>query len=207
MVGSRPTIRLWPGIRLMHGRVQRVLVTRVRAIIGFLAAALVLLSALLGIFVWTAIQGIRNPAEDQLPADADAVMVFAGEDVRFTLARELVEAGVASVLVLNADALPELAAGWCEEDIRGVRVVCLSPPSQSTRGEAQVFGQLATEEGWSSIVGVTGDYHVQRAGALLRRCFDGEVAMAPVDWGEPVRSLTIDELVAYTYITAVERSC
>jgi uncharacterized SAM-binding protein YcdF (DUF218 family) len=158
-------------------------------------------------FVWSAVQGIRNPPVDQLPESADAIVVFAGEAGRFTLGRELAEAGRAPVLVLNATALPEVAEGWCDEGLGDVDVVCLVPADDSTRGESAAFGALAAERGWASLIGVTADYHVQRAGLWLERCFSGQVAMAQLHWGTPTATLTAREFLALGHAAFVERSC
>ncbi len=179
----------------------------VRAVVGLVATVLVVLGASLSIFAWTSVQGIRNPEVDQLPQDSDAVMVFAGETGRFTLGLELVEAGVAPVLVLNAFQLPAEAAGWCEEPIADVEVICLIPDDDSTWGEAKAFGELANRRGWASVVGVTADYHTQRAKMLLERCFSGDVWMAQLDWGEPATRLVRSELLAFAYSRAIHRSC
>jgi uncharacterized SAM-binding protein YcdF (DUF218 family) len=158
-------------------------------------------------FVWDSVQGIRNPPVDELPERADAVVVFAGEDGRFTLGRELVEAGRAPVLVLNATELPEVAEDWCEGFSGDVEVICLMPTDDSTRGEATAFGVLADDRQWTSVIGVTGDYHVQRAGFWLERCFSGEVSMAQLLWGEPPRELAMREVIAFAHAVTLERSC
>lgn len=162
---------------------------------------------LLSVFVWSAVKGIRNPEVDQLLKRADAVVVFAGEDARFTLGRELVESGIAPVLVLNDVDLPDVAAGWCDEENKGFEVLCLTPVNGRTRGEAQAFGTLATEQRWDSVIGVTGDYHVQRAETLLRRCFNGKVTMAQVPWNEPRVGLIFEEVLALGHAEYIQRSC
>jgi uncharacterized SAM-binding protein YcdF (DUF218 family) len=165
------------------------------------------LVASVGVFIWSTVESIRNPTVDPLPSSADAVMVFAGEDARFTLGRELVEAGVAPVLVLNDVALPDVAAGWCDEEISGFEVVCLTPENGATRGEAQAFGALATDSGWESLVGVTGDYHQQRSKMLLERCFGGSVVFAQVAWPAPSFELVKSEVLAIGHASTVQRSC
>jgi uncharacterized SAM-binding protein YcdF (DUF218 family) len=176
-------------------------------IVGSLSLLMTVLMVASAWFVWDAVQGIRNPPVDQLPERADAVVVFAGEDGRFTLGRELVESGRAPVLVLNATELPETAEGWCEGFSGDVEVICLFPEEDSTRGEAVAFGKLAEDQGWTSLIGVTGDYHVQRAGLWLQRCFPGEVAMAQLDWGTPSLTLSTSELLGYGQSIAAKSGC
>ena len=181
--------------------------SRTRVWAGIAAIFTLLLGVIAGIVVWPSIEGIRNPSVDELPARADAVVVFAGEDERFNIGRELVEDGIAPVLVLSAGQLPANARGWCDESIKGVPVVCLTPLHSSTRGEGQAFGALATEEGWTSIVGVTADYHVQRAKLHLNRCFTGEIAMVQLAWGTPSIAILKSELLAFGHAHLIERSC
>jgi uncharacterized SAM-binding protein YcdF (DUF218 family) len=63
---------------------------------------------------------------------------------------------------------------------RDLEVICLTPPSSSTRGEARGFAALAHRERWRSVVVVTSTYHLRRARQALRRCYDGVVAAAAV---------------------------
>lgn len=166
---------------------------------------------------WRLVDGIRSASSDSLPLPVDAVVVFAGEDRRFELGRELVEEGRAPVLVLSAGRLPKVAAGWCEawpfggdspdSDRRSVEVVCLTPDPSSTAGEAAAFAELAAERGWGSVLAVTGDYHAQRASMLLSRCYDGDVSWALVDWPSPSWSLTLSELTKTVGDWVVSRIC
>jgi len=146
-----------------------------------------------GMTAWRMVDGIRHAVSDPLPARADAVVVFAGEDDRFTLGRRLVEEGRAPVLVLSAGKLPAVASGWCGETRADVEVICVVPEEDATSGEARSFADLARAKGWDQLIGVTGDYHAQRAEMLLSRCYGGGLAMAVVDWPPPSRELTLDE--------------
>lgn len=60
-------------------------------------------------------------------------------------------------------------------------VICFTPSSMDTRGEADVIGRLATEHGWKSIVVVTSKYHVVRAERLLNQCTPSTVQMVATD--------------------------
>lgn len=181
--------------------------TVVQYAVLFSGALVLVVVVSLGIFVWRTGEGIRNPEVDQLHQNADAVVVFAGEDARFTLGRELVESGVAQVLVLNASDLPDVASEWCVEQTDGFDIVCVVPSTDGTLGEGQAYGRLATERGWSSVVGVTGDYHVQRARLVLTQCFAGEVAMAQLGWGSPSVALIRKEAAGFIHSKVVRRAC
>ena len=152
-------------------------------------------------------QQVRDPQMDQLPVRADAIVVFAGEDGRFELGRRLAEESLAPALVLNATDLPDVAKGWCGEQGLSFEVVCIEPDEGGTRGEARAFGRLAGERGWTSLVGVTGDYHTARAGLALRRCHDGPVSMAQLDWGAPPATLTMSELLAFGAALTLQSRC
>lgn len=157
--------------------------------------SLVVLAAVgLAVAGWRLVDGVRTASADPLAGPADAVVVFAGEDRRFELGRQLAEEGLAPVLVLSAGRLPEVAAGWCDEPPVEVEVVCLVPDPSSTAGEAAAFAGLAAERDWGSVIAVTGDYHAQRASMLLSRCFDGDLAWSLVDWPTPSWSLTMSEV-------------
>lgn len=163
---------------------------------GWLAmglAVVVLLVVVAGGLGWRLVDGIRTATQAPLPDQADAIVVFAGEDRRFALGRQLAEEGRAPVLVLSAGRLPSVAEGWCEEQATSFEVVCLVPEPSSTGGEAAAFARLAEERGWASLIGVTGDYHAQRAGMLLSRCFGGDLSWALVAWPTPSWELTRSE--------------
>lgn len=150
-------------------------------------------AVVIGVGFWRLVDGIRNPTVGPLPERADAVVVFAGEDRRFELGRQLVEEGRAPVLVLSASRLPPMAEGWCDEELTTFEVVCVIPESSSTAAEATVFARLARDREWGALLGVTGDYHAQRASMLLSRCFGGTASWSVVDWPTPPWALTRSE--------------
>ncbi|CAN5350298.1 hypothetical protein BH23ACT9_BH23ACT9_21820 [soil metagenome] len=57
----------------------------------------------------------------------------------------------------------------------------MDPDPPTTRGEAEAVARLGEEEGWTSVVVVTSDYHARRAGHLLRQCLDADVAVVHID--------------------------
>lgn len=109
------------------------------------------------------------------PTTADAVVLLSGDPARLTLARHLMETGVAPTLVLagNPDTGP--IAALCT-DPQPFEAVCLLPSPDTTRTEAQVAGELAHSRQWRSMVVVTSRYHATRTRLLFRRCFSGTVA-------------------------------
>jgi uncharacterized SAM-binding protein YcdF (DUF218 family) len=117
-----------------------------------------------------------SPPTDE-PGRADAVVVFAGGDgERQDEGVRLVREGVAPVLVISDGGEPGAPrTRLCRERPAGLRLYCLTPDPATTRGEARRFTELADREGWRSLVLVTSDYHVLRAGVLLGRCYDGRV--------------------------------
>jgi uncharacterized SAM-binding protein YcdF (DUF218 family) len=125
------------------------------------------------------------PSTDE-PGRADAVVVFAGGDgERQEGGARLVREGVAPVLVISDGGEPDgPRAGLCRERPPGLRLYCFTPDPATTRGEARRFAELADREGWRSLVLVTSNYHVLRAGLLLERCYDGRVRRV----GTPLRN-------------------
>ncbi|MGY1831718.1 YdcF family protein [Geodermatophilus sp. SYSU D01180] len=113
-------------------------------------------------------------------APTDAVVLLAGDpETRIPLAIELAEAG-SGVLVVSA-AGGEVNAP--ARDLCGGRgdlvVHCFSPAQDGdgTRAEARAIGDLVERHGWTRITVVTSTYHVERAGLLVQRCTEAEVAM------------------------------
>ncbi|MGY2083160.1 YdcF family protein [Blastococcus sp. SYSU DS0539] len=134
-----------------------------------------------GILVLLAAAGVArlfvHPPTD--PADgAAAVVVLAGDArSRLTVATRLAESG-AGVLAVSVDEGRdnEPARALCE-DPGDLEVHCFTATRSDTRSEARALGALVDEQGWASIAVVTSSYHVVRAGMLIRRCTDAEVAM------------------------------
>lgn len=152
-------------VLLLVGRVPRVV-----------RIAVVVLAALGLVFTWRWM--LAPPTSDIASVErVDAVVMFVGgRGERLETALELMELGVARVLVIPNGTVPtwpeanELCAGSADFE-----VACPEPEPNNTRGEAQVLGDLAAERGWESMAMVTSTYHVGRATLMLNRCFDGEV--------------------------------
>ena len=115
--------------------------------------------------------------DDDEVAKADAVLVLAGAKSRLPVALDLVERGVAPVLVISDGLDPR----WTQANRLcrfgdPARVVCVRPEPYSTRGEARLAARLARERGWDSLAVVTSRFHLFRARRLFERCLDVELA-------------------------------
>jgi uncharacterized SAM-binding protein YcdF (DUF218 family) len=150
---------------------------RSRVLLAVLAALLVL-AAVGG---WLLVRPIN-----EAPASADVVLVLAGgSSERETTAARLAREGAAPVLLFSDGGRADSwSARLCRQRF-DVRVLCLHPEVDSTRGEAGAFAELAGREGWRSVTVVTSSYHRRRAGLLVGRCFPGRVQTV----GAPVRGL------------------
>jgi uncharacterized SAM-binding protein YcdF (DUF218 family) len=146
--------------------------------------------------------------DDDEVAQVDAVMVLAGEKRRLPVGLELVERGVAPVLVISDGLDPR----WTQANRLcrfgdPEKIVCTRPDPYSTRGEAQLAARLARERGWDSIAVVSSRFHLFRARLLFERCFDGKLAFV----GSPNPELRLPLAIAFEWIklarATVERGC
>ncbi|MBA2331335.1 MAG: YdcF family protein [Actinobacteria bacterium] len=121
--------------------------------------------------------------DDDAVTTADAVVVLAGSRFRLPVGLELVERGVAPVLVISdgLDPRSPLANRLCRNR---AQVLCPKPDPYSTRGEARLVSRLADERGWDSIVVVSSRFHLFRSRILFERCYNGRLAFvgAPIQW-------------------------
>jgi len=146
--------------------------------------------------------------DDDRVATADAVMVLAGEKRRLPIAVELIERGVAPVLVISDGLDPgwTLANRLCRFG-DPARIVCVRPVPYSTRGEARLAARVARERGWDSLVVVTSRFHLFRARTLFERCFDGRLEMI----GTPNPGLRLPLAIALEWaklgVATVGRPC
>ncbi|MDJ0321750.1 YdcF family protein [Pseudarthrobacter sp. PS3-L1] len=58
-------------------------------------------------------------------------------------------------------------------------LLCFRPAPRNTRGEALAISRMIELNGWRSVSVVTSNYHVTRAGRLIRQCTTAEVQMVP----------------------------
>jgi hypothetical protein len=149
---------------------------------------------------------VYRPAEDEAPERADAVLVYAGEQARNRLALELVDDGMAEVLVVSfGSSYPDIAKRCGEQN--PIEVVCIVPEESTTRSEAAAFGELVEERGWRNVVAVTGDYHQARASMWAERCIDAEVSFVTVDWPRPRLGTAIHEVGGLLAGWTFQRTC
>ena len=150
---------------------------RVALSLGFLAA-----SWLVTFWAWVVAPPAADP--DGYVEASDAVVMFVGRrGERLEAALELMADGVGTALVIPNGLATEWPAGneVCQATNLDFEVFCPEPDPDNTRGEARLIAALAEAEGWRSLVFVTSDYHVTRAGRLLESCFDGRVQAVAAD--------------------------
>lgn len=170
------------------------------------------MAALAAVSVGVAAWSVLRAVDDLLPDSADAMVVFAGESARVQLALQLSHdlgaGGVAPVAVFPYGLNNPLVAERCGQ-LRPVEVLCPIPKSSNTRGEAQMFGDLARERGWRTVVAVTGDYHLARARALLTRCVGDsvEIAFVAVDWDAVAMWVYLHEVAGLGLAYTFSRAC
>ena len=174
---------------------------RFRVLTGLLAVAVVFASGLA-----VAVHLVLSPGLAPLPERADAIVVFAGEKARAELAWRLLAEGRSSVVVLSNGAVSPETAPRCGEEAP-IRVLCPSPGESDTRGEARMFARLAQENGWQSLIAVTGNYHVARARLLLDRCWGGATSFAAVPWRRVGLAPVLHEVGGLLVASSVARSC
>jgi uncharacterized SAM-binding protein YcdF (DUF218 family) len=160
----------------------------------------------MSLLVVRGVWGVYRPPVDELPDNADAVVVFSGEIKRTELALQLMEGGLSDILVLSLGELDPTGKSLCGQSEPFV-VLCPRPDTADTRGEARMFGELAKDNGWTSLIAVTGDYHAQRARLRLSRCYGGDLAFATVEWGTPRSQLVRRETLGYLEAQLLERGC
>lgn len=135
-----------------------------------LAAVTTAIVATVGWLGWT----VANPTTSDTPI-GDAIFVHAGGNgERLRAAVALFEEGVAPVIVVSnpggsSSQVPPRLCGSTE------MVICVTPSTIDTAGEARALGALVTERGWKRVVVVTSDYHVSRASLLDRSCTDATI--------------------------------
>lgn len=167
--------------------------SRLRLAIAGVAMAVAVSSA--GMSVWWV--GFAQPDSFET---ADAVVVHAGQRHRLQRGLELVDQGVAPLLVLlHGLEVYEDADRLCRPQ-GGYDVICPTPERGRTIGEAAEINRLADELGWESAVVVTSDYHLRRARYIDRKCTDIEIHadVARRHNPRPRRRSIVQEVVSMT---------
>lgn len=117
---------------------------------------------------------VTHPRYDAITA-ADAVVVLGEpDDQALALARQLLDRGVSTQLLLL---VPWGSPTLCGQPPAGVTVTCVVPDPKTTRGDARAIASVAAAHGWHSVAVVTWDTHVTRSRLLVEACFPGRVAM------------------------------
>ena len=144
--------------------------------------------------------------DDDEVTTADAIVVLAGSKFRLPVGLELLERGVAPVLVISDGLDPRSPPTnrLCRER---TEVLCPKPDPYSTRGEARLVARLARERGWDSIVVVSSRFHLFRARILLERCYGGRLAFvgSSIQWWRWPMAIAAEW--AKLGVAAVTRDC
>lgn len=142
-----------------------------------MARRVLVLLAVFGVVltVLTAVVLVFPQQRDSLRG-VDAVVVLAGERNRLPAGLDAVRRSGAPTLVISNGT----THGWRVANrlcgaTQPTRVLCPSPRSDDTRGEARMIAALARTNGWRRIAVVTSNYHELRAGLLVDRCTTAHV--------------------------------
>jgi len=193
-----------PGRRLVGRRLRQRsssrYATRAAVAVGVAAAAWAIASALL--FLWP-------PTDSPRRADALVILGPGREGERLTKGLELLERGVAPVVVVSHSRRP---AHWPLERslCARARSRCFLADPFTTRGEAREVARLAAANHWRHVVVVTSSYHVVRARLLYRRCLDGGVSVVGADPRTPLSRLVrsiVHEWGGLAYALTFARDC
>ena len=171
---------------------------------------LIVLGALTLAWVAATLRIVFFPVEDAV-GKADAVVVLAGsKHRRLDRGLELVQRGVAPVLVISDgfDPRQPKANQLCRVGGDGFNVACFTPDPDSTRGEARKVAELARKHGWERVLLVTSGFHVTRARRLFDRCTDVDVDAVGVDYPwTSVPAAVAGEWVKLGLSETVSRGC
>ena len=146
--------------------------------------------------------------EDELPSDADAVMVLAGTDGGLPQGQALVGGGIAPTLVVSSDKNTRDAAR---------RRLCRNPPNDvqcivrgpfATGGELQALARVARNRGWNTVVVVAPSYMSVRLDRVFDRCSHARVVQVDTDepWWRDAIAIPI-EWVNLAVAETVRRDC
>lgn len=141
------------------------------------------------LWVTTVTAQVLFPPRAPVPS-SDAVVALSPASARLPAALELMDDGVAEVLVISAFAPDEeetkdtaaLIKELCST-AEPFRSECVRPNPVSTIGEALAVRELVRARGWTAVTVVTHSDHVFRAGFIFRSCLGSDVTVAlhPID--------------------------
>ena len=136
---------------------------------------------LAGALLWliTAFQFFYSPPQ-AMPQRTDALVVLGGlSRERLPVAEDLQKKLDIPVLVVSTTGLAGNIEGdtLCRADSDDPDLMCFRPTPLNTRGEAKALSELIAQNGWESVTVVTSEYHLIRAGTLIRQCTSAEIHM------------------------------
>lgn len=122
---------------------------------------------------------VHTPA----PQQADAVVMLGGASKERLLDAMMLRADIGApyLVISHTDTAGNASADeYCRTHSNKAiypDIVCFTPTTMDTRGEAVSLAGLAAEYGWKSMAVVTSSYHIERAGLLMRQCLNADVTM------------------------------
>lgn len=142
---------------------------------------------------------VANPHTSDAPI-GDAIFVHAGGNgERLRTAMALYEDGVAPVIVVSnpGGRSSQVPRTLCDS---GEPILCVTPPTIDTAGEARALASLVETEGWDQVVVVTSDYHLARATVLDDSCTDAVIEPVAARRRQPVvTSARVQETFGLVY--------
>jgi hypothetical protein len=125
--------------------------------------------------------------EQGMPARADAVVMLNGPGDRLNTALDLAWAHRTPMIVISRGSRIWGHGSACAPKIPQVKVVCFDPNPETTQGEAEFAGRLASKYHWRSVVVVAIAPQDTVARLRTERCFKGKIYVtnAPLslsDW-------------------------
>jgi len=146
--------------------------------------------------------------DENLPNDANAVIVLSGSDESLPAGRALVGGGISDTLVVaterNSD--DEQRAALCRNAPEDV--VCIVRGPFATGGELQALAKYARAQEWDTVVAVAPSYMGLRLDRVFDRCGGTRVVLAAVDepWWRDAIALPL-EWVKLGVAETVRRTC
>jgi hypothetical protein len=146
--------------------------------------------------------------DDELPNDADAVVVLAGSEKSLPVGQSLVGGGIAPTLLVSTERN--------SRDPRR-RQLCRNPPDEiqcivsgpfTSGGELQAIARVAENRDWGTVVIVAPSYMSVRLDRVFDRCADARVVQVDVDepWWRDAIALPL-EWVKLVVAETVRRDC
>ena len=141
----------------------------------------IILAVALGLAYAIGIPAFLEHDDDPLPPSADAIVVLAGSENRLPAGQALFDGGLAPNLIVSADRSGHDTQRdkLCKHPPAGVTCVHAGP--FSTEGEAQAVSELVDRKNWDSVILVTSQYDMFRAGRIFQRCVNAKITEHGVD--------------------------